>query len=250
MDTSSGNKTKETVCAVVVTYNRKNLLLECLEALLKQTRPLEAIYIIDNFSSDGTPETLMKSGYIGELPPDGLSEPWENEFEVKNLTDGKPIRIHYVRMNENTGGAGGFHEGVKRGYEKGYDWLWLMDDDVVAEYTALADLLGGATNVPDAAFFCSRVISPSGNQMNVPEVDIRPSSSFYPDWGAFLDKGLVKVRSATFVSVIFPSYTIKEIGFPIREFFIWGDDTEFTLRATQRRPASGTTGSPRTAGRR
>jgi len=46
MDTSSRNKIKETVCAVVVTYNRKNLLLECLEALLKQTRPLEAIYII------------------------------------------------------------------------------------------------------------------------------------------------------------------------------------------------------------
>ncbi|MCD6105633.1 MAG: glycosyltransferase, partial [Thermosipho sp. (in: Bacteria)] len=43
---------KETVCAVVVTYNRKELLLECLEALRKQTRPLDAIYLIDNASTD------------------------------------------------------------------------------------------------------------------------------------------------------------------------------------------------------
>ena len=38
----------DTVCAVVVTYNRKELLLECLEALRKQTRPVQGIYLIDN----------------------------------------------------------------------------------------------------------------------------------------------------------------------------------------------------------
>ena len=66
-----------TVCAVVVTYNRKNLLLECLEAIRKQTRPVDAIYIIDNASTDGTPEVLKENGYILELPPFNLSEPYE-----------------------------------------------------------------------------------------------------------------------------------------------------------------------------
>ena len=51
------------VAAVVVTYNRKELLMECLEALLRQTRPLQAIYIIDNASTDGTPELLHREGY-------------------------------------------------------------------------------------------------------------------------------------------------------------------------------------------
>ena len=73
---SENKNLKDTVCAVVVTYNRKNLLLECLEALLKQTRPIDAMYIIDNFSSDGTPETLKENGYITNLPPDDISEPW------------------------------------------------------------------------------------------------------------------------------------------------------------------------------
>ena len=46
------------VSAVVVTFNRKELLIECLEALRRQTRPLDALYIIDNASTDGTEELL------------------------------------------------------------------------------------------------------------------------------------------------------------------------------------------------
>ena len=105
---------KETICAVVVTYNRKNLLLECLDGIRKQTRPVDAIYIIDNASTDGTPEILKGNGYIPELPPLNLLEPYEIEHQVNNLVDGNSIKIFYVRMHENTGGAGGFYEGVKR----------------------------------------------------------------------------------------------------------------------------------------
>ena len=53
---------KDTTCAVVVTYNRKELLIECLESLRSQTRPLNAIYIIDNASTDGTPNLLLAEG--------------------------------------------------------------------------------------------------------------------------------------------------------------------------------------------
>jgi len=73
----------DSVCAVVVTYNRKNLLIECLEALRKQTRPIQGIYLIDNASTDGTPELLLEKGYISELPPQNLKEPWEKEFLYK-----------------------------------------------------------------------------------------------------------------------------------------------------------------------
>jgi len=84
------------VCAVVVTYNRKDLLVECLEALRRQTGPLDAIYIIDNASTDGTPELLRSRGYR-----DGAV--------IENPLDGSEIIIRYVRLPVNTGGAGGFH---------------------------------------------------------------------------------------------------------------------------------------------
>ena len=196
---------KCSVAAVVVTYNRKEVLRKCIQALLSQTRLPDEIIVIDNASTDGTDQVVSK-----EFP-----------------------QVTYMRLPENTGGAGGFHEGMKLAYKKGHNWIWVMDDDVIAKPTALMNLLKAAYKVPDAAFLCSRVISTSGNPMNVPNIDLRPSSSYYPDWAKLLDKGLVKVREATFVSLMVRRDTLKDVGLPIKEFFIWGDDTEFTLRATQ-----------------
>jgi rhamnopyranosyl-N-acetylglucosaminyl-diphospho-decaprenol beta-1,3/1,4-galactofuranosyltransferase len=213
-------KYKETVCAVVVTYNRKNLLLECLEALRKQTRPIQSIYLIDNASTDGTPELLLEKGYIKELPPKDLAEPWEKEFKIKNLTDGKIIKLYYVRMPKNTGGAGGFHEGVKRAYERGYDWLWLMDDDVEPEKNALETLLKYST--------ISDFIHPRRKDKN---------GNIFP-WEGYIDlmTGLrVNLNDISFSTPKGKSYTcvnvgcfegplihrnlISKIGFPNKFFF-------------------------------
>ena len=86
---------KETICAVVVTYNRKKLLIECLKSLLKQTKPVQGIYLIDNASTDGTPKLLLEKRYIKELPPQNLTKPWEKEFEIKNLIDRQVVKLHY-----------------------------------------------------------------------------------------------------------------------------------------------------------
>lgn len=121
---------KDSVCGVVVTFNRKELLKDCLKALIEQTRPLDAILIVDNASTDNTPQILLEMGYIQQLPPEKNSEPYKTEFmsKIKNL-ENESIKIIYIRMNENTGGAGGFHMGQKHAFELGYDWIWLMDDD-------------------------------------------------------------------------------------------------------------------------
>src|SRR5260370_443057 len=92
------------VAAVIVTFNRKGLLVRCLEAVRAQTRPCDRVFIIDNASTDGTTELLGNTGLL-----DGM--------------------VDYVRLPVNTGSAGGFHEGMRRAYEAGHEWLWLMDDD-------------------------------------------------------------------------------------------------------------------------
>ncbi len=236
MDTSSRNKTKETVCAVVVTYNRKNLLLECLEALLKQTRPLEAIYIIDNFSSDGTPEALKENGYIINLPPDDISEPWEREYEVKNLTDGKPIRIHYVRMNENTGGAGGFHEGVKRGYERGYDWLWLMDDDAEPKEDAIEEL-GKYFNEDNLSALASSVVLTNGviSYNHRGSIDLNRVFPLFqkPLKSESYRNNYIEIDMASFVGILVNRKAVEKIDYPKKEFFIHHDDVEYCIRLRQ-----------------
>ncbi len=223
----------ESICAVVVTYNRKELLIECLEALLKQTRPIQGIYLIDNASTDGTERLLFEKGYINELPPENLKEPWEREFEVSNLVDGNVVKIHYVRMNENTGGAGGFHEGVKRGYERGYDWLWLMDDDAEPKVNALNNLLlySGyqyyvltCFKVDPGGFFQSQhrgYLSLCGFKENlISPVNLNKLS--HCDY--------VEITHSSFVGLLINRVIVEKIGYPLKEFFIYYDDVEYCIR--------------------
>lgn len=233
---SENKNLKDTVCAVVVTYNRKNLLLECLEALLKQTRPIDAMYIIDNFSSDGTPEALKENGYIIDLPPDDISEPWEREFEVRNLTDGEPVKIHYVRMNENTGGAGGFNEGVKRGYERGYDWLWLMDDDAEPKEEAMEEL-GKFFNEDDLAALASSVVLANGdisyNHRGSIDLNHVFPSFQKPLKSEFYRSNYVEIDMASFVGILVSRKAVEKIDYPKKEFFIHHDDVEYCIRLRQ-----------------
>lgn len=113
----------EKVAAVVVTYNRKELLRECLGGILSQTRPVDALIIVDNHSTDGTPESLKQLSFIHEIP-----YKLNDNAEISNVVrstqvPGRDISVHYVRTRKNIGGAGGFHEGMKRACGKGYNWV-------------------------------------------------------------------------------------------------------------------------------
>lgn len=229
------NENKESVCAVVVTYNRKNLLLECLEALRRQTRPIQAMYIIDNFSSDGTPQLLLENQYISELPPDNLQEPWEKEFSITNLTDGQTIKVHYVRMHENTGGAGGFHEGVKRGYEKGYDWLWLMDDDAEPKNDALEILLKNTNkNLVLANLKIGIDNKPQFNHRGWNKLCTLSFKVIQQISDEILKMKSVEIDHCSFVGFFINKKVVKEFGFPNKEFFIYYDDVEYSFRISKK----------------
>jgi len=217
---------KETVCAIVVTFNRKDLLIECLDALCKQTRPIDALYIIDNFSNDGTAELLFENGYLKKLPPENLTEPFETEIDFDNseflgtfddeiATAENRFKIYYVRMNENTGGAGGFHEGVKRGYEKGYDWLWLMDDDGVPEKKCLELLIGNTSK--SLQYIAPNLIDGDGKS----HFEYKFSNS---------KTDIVNDIGGPFNGILISNTIVKEIGFPMKNYFLWGDEHEYTNR--------------------
>jgi len=142
-----------------------------------------------------------------------------------------------VVHQENLGGAGGFHTGMKYAVENGADYVWIMDDDVVANPDALHELLHAETDLGDFSFLASAVYGIDGDILNVPVVDGRTTQNGYPEWPRFLSKGIVKIRLATFVSLLIPRKTIEEFGLPLPEFIMWGDDTEYTRRITKHLPA-------------
>ena len=92
---------KNNIAAVVITYNRLDLLKEVLESVGRQTLKPAKIIVINNGSTDGTKEWLASQSDL------------------------------HVIVQENTGSSGGQYTGIKTAYDLGFDWIWTMDDDVI-----------------------------------------------------------------------------------------------------------------------
>ena len=185
---------------VVVTYNRLALLKEAIDSLRNQIYTNREIVVVNNGSTDGTQEWLNAQKDI------------------------------IVITQQNLGGAGGFFTGMKYVAEHDYDYCWVMDDDVVCHSDALQELVNAYTKKPNIGFVCSKVVGINGCPMNTPTVDDRPSSNGEADYSDLIAESMIKVKEATFVSFLCSVKTIKEVGLPYKEFFIWGDDTEYTNR--------------------
>jgi rhamnopyranosyl-N-acetylglucosaminyl-diphospho-decaprenol beta-1,3/1,4-galactofuranosyltransferase len=221
---------KNTVCAVVVTYNRKELLIECLEALENQSLPLDAIYIIDNDSIDGTLELLYEKGYVYEIPSTKASKPYEKTLKKDE------ILIHYLRLPENTGGAGGFHEGVKNAYEKGYNWLWLMDDDAIPKDDAL-EKLSEYFRTENLSALANLKVDMDGNILSQHRGLFNfkdPSNIVIPITDKKLEQHeTLEIDHASFVGILINKTAISKAGLPKKEFFIHFDDLEYCIRLRQ-----------------
>lgn len=171
------------IAAVVVTYNRKELLKENIEALQKQTRKPDGIIIIDNHSTDGTEEWIRSSGYLSHS------------------------MFHYLRLSENTGSSGGFHEGVKYAYENNFDWIWGMDDDALPAENALEELLRFASNSSGCCF----------------------ASNYDNDDKGFTND-LKKIDHWMFVGFFIKREIVEKVGFPRKDLFIYNDDLDYARR--------------------
>jgi len=193
------------VAAVVVTYNRLPLLQQCLQALAAQSAHLEAIWVIDNASTDGT-QTAVQA------------------MHLENLV--------YRNTGKNLGGAGGFAYGVKEAAMAGYDALWLMDDDTIPEPEALQNLLECDRKLEGKyGWLSSRALAPDGTDQPMN----RQRKTPYTDVEGYTENQVPAVM-ASFVSLFLRTDIVKKFGIPIADFFIWSDDWEYTRRISKELP--------------
>ena len=205
------------IAAVVVTYNRLEKLKKVLASLEAQTRMPDQLVIVNNAATDGT---------------DAFLEEYEANFQYSDS-----MQLDIVTLEKNEGGAGGFSAGMRRAYEIGCDYAWIFDDDGYPEPDALDKLYKGYKDAvaelgPDVPFACSLVkfIDGTISEMN------NPIPTW--DWGRLKAKGLdiVLVSRCSFVSVLIPRWVMEAFGLPYKEYFIWFDDAEYTLRITKACP--------------
>ena len=183
------------------------MLVECVRTILSQSLSVKTLYIIDNASTDGTKDELERKGILADR------------------------RVEYCNTGANLGGAGGFYYGLEKAKSDDSDWVWIMDDDVMPEEDALAELVSHCND--SISYLASCVYGMNGEAMNVPTVNTMNSASGYPDWYFKLNDKMIEITSATFVSLLINKKAILKCGLPCKDYFIWGDDTEYTLRITK-----------------
>lgn len=194
---------KSRVAIAIVTYNRLEMLQECLAAVKQQAVHADEVIVIDNGSTDGTNEWLS---------------------EVSDIT---------VIRQENLGAAGGFSRAMRVGYNHGHDWILCIDDDVMILPNTLQELVNSpVAKAEDVGFLACRVVSASGQTYMTP-----PPADRFPIWyDTIASHGCVRVANANFAGFMVSRTAIQRRGLPIKEFFLWEDDREYSERIARVMP--------------
>lgn len=191
------------VTAVVVAYNRRDLLACTLDGLARQRRRPDAVLVIDNASVDGSGD----------------------------LARAHALAPRVVALPTNLGGAGGFAAGIAVAVEEfGAAFVWIMDDDTIPDPGALEALIAARDAYPGQVAVCaSKAVWHDGREhpMNVPRGRAGVSRELENNAGKV---GARQIRSASFVSILIDARAIRETGLPIADYFLWNDDFEYTTR--------------------
>ncbi|MDO3395720.1 glycosyltransferase family 2 protein [Nocardioides sp. SOB44] len=194
------------VVAVVVTFNRLGLL-QRLVARLREVPQVDEVLVVDNASSDGTGAWLAEAA----------------------AAPGTPLQAR--TLGRNAGGAGGFHDGLEWAVERDADLVWLMDDDGLPEPDCLARLLAEdgldfwgplVVDEADPGRLVFPIRLPGGTRVVHRLADVERAG------GA---RGRLDDIVIPFNGVLVTRELVQRIGLPRSEFFIWGDDHEYRLRA-------------------
>ena len=195
------------ITAVIVTYNRKELLGQNIEMLLKQTISFDSIIIVDNCSTDGTFEYLKNHGWTADP-------------------------FVYLRTESNIGGAGGFYTGIKAAYDARADWIILMDDDGrMADEHTMEILYCAAKKLYDEnrgqhKLFVNALVQ-EGELLSF-KID-----HMYTVAEAVMvaKNGLIEGAANPFNGTLISRELVSEIGYPNKDFFIKGDEVDHKQRA-------------------
>jgi len=191
------------IAAVIVTFNRLNLLKKVVAALRRQTVEPDAVIVVDNGSTDGTGAWLDREA--------GLT----------------------VIRQENVGGSGGFHTGIKYAYEHAFDWIWCMDDDVFPRPDCLQRLL--ERDRGSVGILCPLRMQ-RGKAVYTEIVKFNLANPFSGPWKIRLGEAsagaeTVAIEGMTFEGPLIKKEVVAKIGYPEKELFLFYDDSDYSYRA-------------------
>lgn len=211
----------ERLAIVVVTYKRQELLANLFDSYASLTCAPWRIVVVDNENAPETRALVERTG----ARLDALWGPTGPDAE------GGSSRMVYAPQTDNLGGAGGFSAGVRRAFELGAEWFWVMDDDVLvmpqaierlARWTDRYDVVQGSRLDYDGGpfFWQYQQFTGLGIPNPLAKSDLGPT-------------GARRMNSLCFEGGLFSRAVVRRIGFPDPRFFIYGDDACYGYLASK-----------------
>ena len=194
---------------VIVNWNGKEHLEECLDSLYKQTFKDFEIIIVDNGSTDGSKEFIRKN-----YPKVKLTE------NSKNMGFEKPN-----------------NQGIN--IAKG-DYILTLNNDIRADKNFLKELLTASKKYPDAFFSCKMLFYSNPSKVNSKGLKL-----YYDAKAEDIDFNKEDVKNEEIKEVfgacggaaLFPRKLIDDISFEDffdEDFFLYCEDLDISLRARLR----------------
>jgi GT2 family glycosyltransferase len=198
------------VGVIVLTWNGKDLTLQCLESLSRLDYDRADIVVVDNASTDGTAEAIRTD--YGE-------------------------RVTLIVNEENLGFAGGNNIGIRHALDKGSDYVLLLNNDTVVDPRLLDSLVEVISRSPDIGIVGPKIYFAS------------PSNKIWFAGGeVFLWRGLARhigirqvdegqfdsIRAVDYISgcaLLARSEVFEKVGFLDESYQTYFEDTDFCMRA-------------------
>lgn len=194
--------------AVVLTYNRPHLLEENILAVMKQTVLPKELIVIDNNSSIHTQEVVDKYQNNGKL------------------------NIRYHKLSNNFGSAGGFYYAIKFAYDLGYEYILTMDDDGKPYDNTTFEVLNLAlqdVTKKNNALIIGPLVTYDGIHITFGQ----NYSEEYVERNKKSKNLMYKEYISPYNGTIISRKCIEKIGFPNKEFFMYGDEIDYMMRAKE-----------------
>lgn len=192
------------IVALIVNYNNKENLVDCIDSILAQDCGAPDILVVDNASTDGSKEYIKDYIESGE--------------------------VQWFELDRYLGCAGGYEHGVREAVERGYKFIWFVNEDCRVRENALKEFKK-AHNLLDGhyGFLVGRSVSRDGSAYEAPMLTVKRKMTNF-------SRDLQRVEFAPFLSCFIQVGIIKKVSLPVGEFFVGSDDMEYTRRISLKYP--------------
>lgn len=192
------------IATVIVTCNRRDMLSVLLKDLLNQSRKSDTIIVIDNGSEDGTAD-LVKERFPS---------------------------VSLIELKQNIGLFGGLEIGINDAIQKGYEAVWLVDDDARPREDALErllDVICSDNSLRDSVIWCANLAPESQIFTEPVGVKIDGKWEIYHELLPELQDKVYETSGGPNIGIYIPCSVIEKVG-PPRGDTVFNGEQEFTYR--------------------